>query len=166
MLKKGFKRKYAKLIRSHIKGKKPITIESLILNCKTVIVEKNKEVSIERFYQWKTYENMGCGLPFKEVNLGLIEELKERAKKYFNIDAFHLIEPEQTPIDYPFEYPYEPMGLPKVSCLAELYFADTHTELVIGWFQDDFTFPSNSEILTKIRNITWSKVSCEGPDSW
>ena len=31
--------------------------------------------------------------------------------------------------------------------------------LVIGWFQDDFTFPSNSDILAKIKKIPWSTVA-------
>ena len=120
-----------------------------------------------RFNQWRTYEHVGCGLPITEDNIRYLEDLKEYAKRHFNIGSFYLIEPKQTPIYYPFEYPRgEPMRLPKVTCLAELYFADTFTELVIGWYQDDFTFPSNSEILTKIRNIPWSKVSGESDGNW
>ena len=167
MLKRRINRKIAKIIHSYSKKKTPITIESQIMDCKTVIVEKNKEVVIEKFYQWKTYENLLCGLPSNEANLGFIEDLKERAKEYFSIDSFYLIEPEQKPIYYPFEWPYEPWKLPKVSCLVQLYCSESgqmglvisQKRLVIGWFQDDFTFPSNSDILAKIKKIPWSTVA-------
>jgi len=124
------------------------------------IIEKDQTAILISLHQFYTYEGLYAGLPTEELNEKIMSSLKNLAKKIFYIDGFYLIPPEQTPIPYSGEYRHgKPSGMPPITCLAKCY--SGATALTIAWYQDNFAFPIDAEILEKIKEIPWSEVAGE-----
>lgn len=126
-----------------------------------IISTENNEIQLRGFSQWLTYENLYCGLPTAEINHTIMGYLKEKATELFRVEAFYLLEPKQTPIEYEGVYKLgEPMRLPEVCCIAKFYYG--YKALNVAWYQDDFSFPPSPEIMAKIKSIPWEEVAGEG----
>lgn len=134
-----------------------------------LIIENNKEVTIKRIKQWHTYGGLLEGIPTDKMNARIIERTKIDAKEFSRMEEIYLIEPKQEPIDYDGNYRFgNPAALPGVTCIAELWhndvFRDTDkmfSSLCIIWFQEDYAFPIDEEIVKAIKKIPFSKICGE-----
>jgi hypothetical protein len=134
-----------------------------------LIVEGDKQVTIKRIKQWHIYDGLLEGLPTTRMNNRILADVKEDAKKFCGLDEIYLIEPQQTPIPYDGKYPFgEPASLPSVACIIELWHYTTFRDdkkdfssLGIIWFQNDYAFPIDEEIIEKIKQIPFSKICGE-----
>ncbi len=135
----------------------------------TLIIEGDKEVSIEFLNQRLTYGGLLEGLPTTKSNMRKIESLKIEGRGYSGDGAVYVIEPLQTPIPYEGEYPFgDPASLPEVVCIAELRYNGASrnknkdfSTLTLIWFQNDYAFPIDNEIIEKIKLVPFSKISDE-----
>ncbi|NHN25988.1 hypothetical protein FIA58_009910 [Flavobacterium jejuense] len=134
-----------------------------------LIIENNKEVTIKSIKQWHTYGGLLEGIPNDKMNARIIERTKIEAKEFSHMEEIYLIEPKEMPIDYDGKYPFgNPAALPGVTCVAELWhndvFRDTNkmfSSLCIIWFQEDYAFPIDEEIVKAIKEIPFSKICGE-----
>ena len=134
-----------------------------------LIIKTNKDVTIKSIKQWHTYGGLLEGIPTDKLNERIINRTKKEAKEFSGIEEIYLIEPKQKPIDYDGKYPFgNPASLPGVTCIAELWHNDVFkntdkmfSSLCIIWFQDDYAFPIEEDILNKIKEIPFSKVCGE-----
>ncbi|XZF14841.1 hypothetical protein ACTHGU_01785 [Chitinophagaceae bacterium MMS25-I14] len=128
-----------------------------------VIIEGSKRANIKRIKQRLTYDGLLAGLPTKELNQIILTKVQEEAKKFCMLNEVFLIEPEEPLIEYEgFYRPGVPARLPRVICIAELRY---HSDAEIGvaalgliWFQDDFAFPIDADVLEKIKAVPFSKI--------
>ena len=134
-----------------------------------LIIDHDKKVSIKRIMQWQTYDGLLEGMPTTKMNSRILADVKTEAKKFCGIEEIYLIEPKQTPIPYEGKYPFgEPASLPPIVCIVELWhyttFKDKHKDfssLGLVWFQSDFAFPIEEEILELIKEVPFSKICGE-----
>jgi len=132
-------------------------------------VDGNKQVSIKRIKQWYTYDGLLEGLPTTRMNNRILEDAKEDAKIFCGLEEIYLIEPQQTPLSYSGKYPFgDPASMPNVTCIAELWYHATFKDkekdfssLGVIWFQNDFAFPIDKEIIEKLKEIPFSKICGE-----
>jgi hypothetical protein len=136
-----------------------------------LIIETNKEVSIKSMIQWNTYSDISAGIPTDQFNEQIINWAKQSAKEFSRMEEIYLIEPKQTPIpdDEEFHFPFaKPASLPRVTCVAKLWHDDVFrntdkmfSSLCIIWFQEDYAFPIDQDILNKIKEVPFSEVCGE-----
>tara|TARA_Y100000815_G_C12973061_1_gene361197 strand:+ start:92 stop:517 length:426 start_codon:yes stop_codon:yes gene_type:complete len=134
-----------------------------------LIIETNKNVTIKRIKQWHTYGGLLEGIPTDKLNERIINRTKKQAKEFSGMEEIYLIEPKQKPIDYDGKYPFgNPASLPGVTCIAELWHNDVFknpdkmfSSLCIIWFQEDYAFPIEENILNSIKEIPFSKICGE-----
>ena len=142
-----------------------------------IITDGNLNVTITRIMQWRTYDGLLEGLPTIEMNNRHLTVAKEEAKKFCWQDEIYLIEPEQTPISYDEgkygKYPFgKPASLPQVTCIAKIKCLSTtfkdktkdYSSLGIIWFQENYAFPIDKNVLEKIKEIPF-RESC-GEFEW
>ena len=135
----------------------------------SLIIENNKEVTIKSIKQWHTYGGLLEGVPTDEMNENIIDRTKKEAKEFLGMDEIYLIEPKQKPIDFDGKYPFgNPASLPGVTCLVELWCNDVFrntdkmfSSLCVIWFQEDYAFPIEKKILSKIKEIPFSEICGE-----
>lgn len=134
-----------------------------------LIVEGDLEVSIKRIRQRHTYEGQLEGYPNKKVNGYILEDVKKEATDYCGLKEVFIVEPKQTPVTNSKAFPFpDAIELPSVVCIAELWYFGTFrnktmdcSSLGLVWFQNDFAFPIDQEILDKIKEIPFSKICRE-----
>lgn len=134
-----------------------------------LIIETDKVVTIKSINQWQTYGGLLEGIPTDKMNENIINRTKKEAQELSGMEEIYLIEPKQKTIEYEGKYPFgNPASLPPVTCVAELWFNDVFRDtekmfssLCIIWFQEDYAFPIEKEILNKIKEIPYSKVCGE-----
>ncbi|KOY85240.1 hypothetical protein AD998_02895 [bacterium 336/3] len=134
-----------------------------------LIIDYDLEVRIRSIQQKYTYEGLLEGLPTKEMNKNRIQRFKQEAERFCGMSHIHLIEPIETPIHYNGTYPFgEPAQLPSIICIMEVgyykAFRDMekdYSRLGIIFFQNDFAFPIDSEILEKIKQIPYRQICGE-----
>ena len=134
-----------------------------------LIIEGDQEVTIKSIKQWHTYSGLLEGMPTTKMNSQILSGVKEDAKKFCGFKEIYVIEPEQTPILFEGKYPFgDPASLPGVACIAEIWhylpFRDETKDfsaLGLVWFQNDYAFPIDNDILEKIKSIPFSKTCGE-----
>ena len=130
-------------------------------------VENNKSVSIKGIYQWPTYGGLLEGLPVERINSNIIQNARYTAKRHTGNQTLFMIEPISTPIPYEGIYPFgTPTALPNIICVADLSVAQPARDmnkqgsaLTVMWFQNDYAFPIDNDILEKIKEIPWSQLA-------
>ncbi len=133
-----------------------------------LIVEGDHVVDIIEIKQWLVYDGLLEGLPTRRINDQTLIEIKAHAKEFCQLNAVYLIEPIQEPIEYKGHYPFgEPAKLPDVGCIVKVKSYSTFkeptkdfSELGLIWFQKQFMFPIEEDILQKIKAIPYSQL-CE-----
>ena len=131
-------------------------------------VEKNINVSIQGFYQWPIYRGLLEGVPYNIKNDRILKGVPDDAKKLCGDKPVHIIEPTQTPIPYEGRHPLGvPMSLPPIICVADLIcfqpvrvFGEA-TVLIVVWFQNEYAFPIDIDIINKLKKLPWSKLADE-----
>lgn len=134
-----------------------------------LIIEGDKEVTIKGIKQWHTYAGLLEGLPTTRMNSRILQDLKEDVKKFCGFNEIYIIQPVQSPIEYDGKYPFgDPVSLPGVTCIAELWhykpfknLKKDYSTLGLAWFQNDYAFPIDNEILGKIISVPFSKICGE-----
>jgi len=134
-----------------------------------LIIEGGKKARIQAIRQWEIYSGLLEGFPTKRMNNEILRGVKETARKFCGMEEVYVIEPIQTPIEYDGKYPFgEPAELPPVACIAEIkcyaVFRDRDKDfssLALVWFQSDYAFPIEDEILEKIKQIPFSQICGE-----
>ncbi len=133
-----------------------------------IIIEGTKKVHIRSIKQTLTYGGLLEGIPTRQMNERILKDVVNDARKFSCIDEVYLIEPAQIPIAYNGRYPFgEPAALPPVICIVELSGSpqrdmNRHGScLALVWFQQDYMFPIDADILKKITEIPYSKVCGE-----
>jgi hypothetical protein len=119
--------------------------------------------------QYLTYEGLLEGLPTAERNKEILDRLilKNTGKPYEGQP--YLIQPTERFLDIGRKYPFgTPSSLPEVICIGRfdsLQPARNPTSdlsgLVVIWFQEDFAFPIDQEVLTKLLAIDWEKHAAD-----
>jgi hypothetical protein len=117
--------------------------------------------------QARVYEGLLEGLPTREMNRRHIECLLAEMKS--TTSAVHLIPPVERSLQMPDDRPYpfgEPAEMPGVSCIGRFRSNKParnalldYSELTILWFQHDFAFPIEAEILQALRQLDWVGLS-------
>lgn len=133
----------------------------------SVIVAGHREVSIECIHQWPTYRGLLEGLPTTQMNACILSRSKQYARKYCDIEAFHLLEPVQTAIKYEGKYPLgNPSALPPITCLAALWSLQPVRDktkdaarLAVTWFQNEFAFPIDAAVLEQMKGIPFDRIA-------
>lgn len=134
-----------------------------------LIIEGSRQVTIESIKQWHTYRGLFAGIPNERLNEKIIKRTKRAARAFCHMDEIYLIEPKQKPIDYDGKHSLEsnPASLPEVTCMAVLWSNSLrdpekdYSSLCIIWFQEDYAFPIEKDILSKIKEIPYRKICGE-----
>lgn len=134
----------------------------------TVIVDGDLEVRLTSIYQGYS-TNLIEGLPFKRVNDNAIAQALDEAKRWSNCPVIHLIEPIITPIPWKGNYPFgTPERLPHIKCIANLHYftairdkSKDGADITVVWFQDEFAFPIQEDILEKFKKIPFREICWE-----
>lgn len=134
-----------------------------------LIIEIDLEVSIKRITQRFTYEGQLEGYPNKIVNSIIRNQINNEARDYCGMNEIFLVEPIQIPATNNPAYPFpDAIELPPIVCIVELWYFGTFRDktkdfssLGLVWFQNDFSFPIEQEILDKIKEIPFSKICGE-----
>lgn len=132
-----------------------------------IIVENDKAVSISALHQWPTYGGLLEGIPTDRVNARILERLSGEIKRHCGNKSSYILQPEQTPIAYEGHYPFgTPMALPAMICVADLVYSqpvrdpDQHgSQLAVAWFQEEYAFPIDEEIMHRFRELKWSALA-------
>ena len=126
-----------------------------------IIVDGDFEVYISSIEQDLTYSNLLEGFPNQGYNAEII--YREGKNKYFN--EIYVIEPKQTHLSYLSETNY---SIPKVTCRITVQsnknlkdVRKTFSSLRIVWFQEDYAFPIDKEIIKRFKNIPYHKLCGE-----
>jgi len=132
-------------------------------------LNSGREIAVSEIRQSLTYAGLLEGLPTTEMNHNKIQSLifdKQNNK----FGKPFLISPTETPISldgrpYPFGSPAQ---LPSVTCVADCKSRQTnrnpvldYSMLTIIWFQDDYAFPIEPDILVQIQNMTWDEYATD-----
>lgn len=133
--------------------------------CMRLIVESNREVYIDGLFQWPTYAGLLEGLPTKKINKRIIERVESRALELCYMDKYFMIEPAEVLLDYPQKYLFgTPAKLPIITCVASLRHSnpinnmnERFSALVLIWFQNEYCFPIDYEIMSEIVKLPWSQ---------
>lgn len=130
----------------------------IALHCGTTI-------SLHRLDQSLTYSGMLEGYPNRPLNQRLVTGIQAHLEKQSGWKPY-LVEPyerevperevpERTPAG---EQPW--VELPRVQCVGWFQsnsLGEFGSRLAIIWFQDDFAFPIDPRVETKIRTLVWSR---------
>ena len=126
-----------------------------------IIVDGNLEVYISSIEQFLTYANMIEGHPSQGYN----EEVIYREGKDKRFNEIFVIEPKQRQISYLSEDNY---SIPLVTCRVTVQSnknlkdaSKDFSSLRIVWFQDDYAFPIDKEIIEKLKEIPYQKLCGE-----
>jgi hypothetical protein len=128
-----------------------------------ITLATGREIQIVQFEQELVYAGLLEGLPTREMNAKTIEHLLEQCRAGTEVPVF-LIAPVQTPIPYDGEYVFgEPARLPSVACVArcQSHVSDPLliSSLTIVWFQAQYAFPIDPDVLAQIGKIPWDSAA-------
>lgn len=134
-----------------------------------LVVDGDIEVVVSKIMQWHTYEGMLEGVPNRKLNRSLLQSLENKLKDFCGLDEVFIIEPVERPFTVDSLYfRGDPMTLPMVTCMAEIFapqsFRDSNREfsmMGIAWFQDQFAFPVDEQIVDILKQIPYRELCGE-----
>ena len=122
-------------------------------------------VALQELRQHRTYEGLLEGLPTREANAYLLQDLISQHRDTPYPGLPYLIQPAETRIEFPdaLEYPFgTPASLPGVTCVARFTSLEPirsngdYSGLVIIWLQDEFAFPVAPGVMSHLLAMDWS----------
>ena len=144
----------------------PITQNKIILN-------SNRSIIIDEFYQEPTYLGLIEGFPMHYSNREILKSLSNTVKQKIWVSSMpFIIRPKEEPIKLSPEAKeryskrpkeFQPMALPNITCIANFSSGPIDQQnyslsyLSIVWFQNDYAMPINTNILKKIKEINWEQ---------
>ena len=135
-----------------------------------LIVGGGIEVNITQIRQSLTYKSQLEGIPSPQDNLKIIEQAAQTLKSYTGLDEIFIIKPAMVPVPLDILMPYDQTKetLPKITCMIKVMhhqaWRDTemdYSELGILWFQQEFAFPIDQEVLKQMADIPFKDVCGE-----
>jgi hypothetical protein len=135
-----------------------------------LIVEMDKRIFIESIYQFHTYRGLFSGMPNERINKQILEYSYRKATEDSFCGKAHMLYPKQTAIPIKDERTYKetPMALPDITCIAELRYYKPLTNpdrfmscMCVVWFQDNYAFPIQDNVLQQFLNLRWSSVAID-----
>lgn len=153
---------------------------------------ESRPLLIDELVQYHTCRHLLIGVPEDRLNETLPTNVVENAKSRFGASPepvviapkLHSFSIEQQPLLRKPHGDFEPAGesltrigrrLPKVTCLASLrcpmplvtpkeegWFS--HSRATLIWFQEDFAFPIDAEVMAQIRALDWSAIAVDTSD--
>ena len=144
----------------------PITQNKIILN-------SNRLIIIDEFYQEPTYLGLIEGFPMHFSNKEILKSLNNTVKQKIWVSSSpFIIRPIEKPIKLnpgvkeryiikPKEF--QPMALPNITCIANFSSEPIDEQnyslsyLSIVWFQHDYAMPISTNIIKKIKEINWEE---------
>ncbi|MFN7842768.1 MAG: hypothetical protein ACK5YR_18405 [Pirellula sp.] len=143
-----------------------------------------RKLTLKYLDQSQTYSGMLEGTPNRKFNDWEIEnDLKYAAKYRFAMGSPYLIEPKRRdyfrqPGDmnhirertsqYPAEWGRDPEWLPLIRCIGCLFSSSTSknpmkdvSTLTVLWYQNDFAYPIENDILTALRSMDWDRLAAD-----
>ena len=129
-------------------------------------LECGRFIRLKSIDQWGTYSGLLEGIPTKEMNARTIERTLRTAEQRHHFKP-HLIDPTETPIQIDRDYPFgTPASIPTITCVASFDCFDAIRDeskdgstLPIVWFQSDFAFPIESDIVESIIRLPWDDLA-------
>jgi hypothetical protein len=123
-----------------------------------IVLRVRGTISCQSIRQWRTYAGLLEGLPTRQKNERDIEHLlkQERERGWWAGEPY-LVPPVVRPIEYEVgrRYPFgDPEALPNVTCVAR--YVAYPSELTIIWFQDEFAFPIDPQVLEHLQGLDWA----------
>ena len=157
-----------------------------------IFLKEKRPVLIDELVQYHTYRRLLVGLPEDRHNETLPAETVESAKARFGASPEPFVIPPKLQSFSEVRQPhvrkpggdFEPTGesvtvtgrrLPKVTCIALLrcplplvepnkdgWFS--HSRGILVWFQENFAFPIDAEVMAQIRALDWNAVAIDASD--
>ncbi len=136
------------------------TNDHFVLSC-------GRNVYLQSLKQWSVYAGLIEGLPTRERNDDMIQQLVAEASRRDG-HAPLLITPVQPLIPYDEgRYPFGvPAMLPAIGCVARFHCGAparnhqrNHSDLTVIWFQDDFAFPLSEQAAQAIHEMDWETLA-------
>ena len=126
-------------------------------------ITSGREIRLLALDQYYTYEGLLLGVPTREMNQDIMDQL---IAEYVRPDEYGvplLLEPEQKPLDVPEHRHVDgmPATLPSMTCIArfnsdgQLGTDDIWSVLRVIWFQEEFAFPIDDQAVRQIAEIDW-----------
>ncbi|MBC5836238.1 hypothetical protein G6N05_15175 [Flavobacterium sp. F372] len=136
------------------------------MNINEIITDENLTVSIEEFFQYFTYGGLLEGQPSNHVNKMILTHIENRARKILELENIIILNPEpKNSESFGWDSDCE---LPRITCIALIKSIEVFKDLKkdfsclgIIWFQKDFMFPIEDDILEKIKKIPFRKLCSE-----
>lgn len=136
------------------------------MNLYEIITDENLTVRIDEFFQNFTYGGLLEGQPSNHVNKMILTHIENRAKKILELENIIFLNPEAK--NSKSSGWNSDCELPAITCIALIksieVFKDPKKDfscLGIVWFQKDFMFPIEDEILEKIKKTPFRKLCSE-----
>lgn len=134
-----------------------------------ITLHSGLEIELHELKQSRTYASVLEGVPTKQFNKRLLNELRKASERNARSTPVVLLTPRETPIGVGGPHPDgKPHKLPLVTCIARFRsepFADLEplgfSELIVIWLQDDFAMPIEPAALSQIMDIEWDKMAKE-----
>jgi hypothetical protein len=128
-------------------------------------LQSGRSIYLRELHQYGVYEGLLNGLPTRERNEKFVTRLlKEEVSQTYQSTPY-LIPPVEQIIEMPEgnTYPFgTPAALPSVVCICRfeslLPKASTQGDasgMVVIWFQENFHYPPEREIVMQIQQIDW-----------
>jgi hypothetical protein len=136
----------------------------------TITLEDGRTIHLRWFQQYQVYAGLLEGHPTREMNERMIRRLFDLAETRTSTPPY-LVPPREKRIDYPDGYPFDvedAVALPRIACLGHFESfspardaSRDYSSLVIIWFQDDYAFPIEPEVLVQIRVVDWARLASD-----
>ena len=118
------------------------------------------------------YEGLLEGLPTTAMNRRRVEGIIAECRGKWHGEEPLLIQPTEKPIEWERDTPYpfgEPAALPKIVCVARFYCLEPardsskeRSDLQVIWFQEEFAFPIDADVLDRLRAMDWEQHAVDG----
>lgn len=132
-----------------------------------VQLTSGRTIMLKELRQFSFYEGLLEGLPTTKSNREGIERLLNETKEQYHWCNVLLIPPVETPIpDDPADpYPFgTPASIPQIGCVARFTSLSPakdqsmdYSELVVIWFQKDFSFLGAEDQTSLLGSIDWDR---------
>lgn len=133
-----------------------------------LILKENIKVMITSIHQEITYDGLLEGYPCEKVNTMILHNTKIKAGNLFFMDEIYMIEPFIKVNRNQSGSFGKMMELPMVTCMATLMCREVFRDqdkhfsaLTVIWFQDQYAFPIQEDILEKITAVPFKEVCGE-----
>lgn len=130
-------------------------------------LRSGRHIQLKEFTQKAYYEGLLEGLPTVEKNRESLASFVSQVKEQYDWCNVLLIPPDETLLEDDAESPYPfgtPATLPAVACIARFSSYKVardknmdYSQLVVIWFQHDFTFSLADEALQQVQALDWEQ---------